>query len=144
MAQPNHEILRPPRRFDRSRLLPRAFREPLAPPFKPKGLALLSVLTLAVAVAAATVPTLSRDHAPPVDETRVVVTPGQSAPSGEANGPGSLVGPIGSADWALAEGGLYGSSVLPSDDVVRGWAWAEGRYYWSTEVGEAAGKRHCH
>ena len=128
-------------RLGQKSLLRRVLREPFTLPAKQKGVALLSGLTLATAVA---VPTLWVQHGRPADVIPGVVSVGQGAQSGTAYVPGSLSGQTGPADWALVEGGLYGSSVLPSADVVQEWGWAEGRYFWDPVSSSPAGKRHGH
>ncbi len=117
-------------------------REPVTLPAKQTGLALLSVLSLAMAVAA---PILGLEHQRRAEETPAVVNGGPSAPSGHASMPGSWAGPTGpAADWALAEGGLHGSTITASTKGVQEWGWAEGRYYWDPGSRSPAGKRHGH
>ena len=117
-------------------------REPVTLPAKQTGLALLRVLSLAIAVAA---PIQWLEHQRRAEETPAVVKVGQSAPSGHASRPGARGGQTGPvADWARAEGGFHGSTITASTKVVQEWGWAEGRYYWDRESSSPAGKRHGH
>lgn len=129
MPQSGHEALAlpTPLRQEKS-LLHRAFDDPINTLTRWKGLALLSVLSLAGTM---TVLTLA-------------VNAGPGIQSREVSTSNSMTGQARPGDWALSEGGFYGSSVILDAREVQEWAWAEGRYYWSPASDSPAGKGHGH